>query len=72
MRRGAETWGGDPKAVIEQLVAPGVDAHVNTVGFTVDDGQLKTQFREWARADNGQAFDASGSADLRGAGTQAL
>ena len=62
---GQETCGGDPAAVIESLVADGVQVSVNVIGFAILDEELKAQFAEWADIGNGQFFDAS-DADLLG------
>lgn len=62
---GQETCGGDPAAVIEQLVADGVQVSVNVIGFAILDDELKAQFAEWAEIGNGQFYDASDS-DLLG------
>ena len=62
---GQETCGGDPAAVIEQLVADGVQVSVNVIGFAILDDELKDQFAEWAEIGNGQFYDAS-DADLLG------
>ncbi|MEM9776026.1 MAG: VWA domain-containing protein, partial [Chloroflexota bacterium] len=62
---GQETCGGDPAAVIEQLVADGVQISVNVIGFAILDDELKNQFAEWAEIGNGEFFDAS-DAELLG------
>ena len=60
---GQETCGGDPAAVIEGLVADGVNVSLNVIGFAILDDELKAQFTEWADLGNGQYFDA-GDAEL--------
>jgi hypothetical protein len=61
---GEESCGGDPAAVIRELVAQGLDVRVNIVGFDIDDEGLRAEIEEWARLGNGQAFDATGAEEL--------
>ena len=62
---GQETCGGDPAAVIEELVADGVNVSLNVIGFAILDDELKAQFAEWAELGNGEYYDA-GDAELLG------
>ena len=61
---GQESCKGNPAQAIRDLVAQGLDVHVNIVGFAIDDAKLKAQLQEWAAVGNGQAFDAQGKDDL--------
>ncbi len=61
---GQESCKGNPAQAIRDLVAQGLDVHVNIVGFAIDDAKLKAQLQEWAAVGNGQAFDAQGRDDL--------
>jgi hypothetical protein len=69
---GEETCGGDPPAVIADLVASGIDVRVNIVGFALDDDALREQFEEWARLGNGQYIDAIDAAELDAAVARAV
>ena len=69
---GEETCGGDPPAVIADLVASGIDVRVNIVGFALDDDALREQFEEWARLGNGQYIDAIDAAELDAAIARAV
>ena len=64
---GQESCKGNPAQAIRDLVAQGLDVHVNIVGFAIDDAKLKAQLQEWAAVGNGQAFDAQGKDDLAAA-----
>jgi hypothetical protein len=61
---GEETCNGDPAAAIEKLKKGGVDVRVNIVGFAIDDAKLAATFRHWAKAGEGQYFDAQDAAGL--------
>jgi hypothetical protein len=69
---GEETCGGNPRRVIRDLVAQGIDVRVNIVGFAVDDEALKREFEDWARIGGGQFFDAGNAAELADAIAAAL
>ncbi len=62
---GQETCGGDPAAVIEGLVADGLNVSLNVIGFAILDDELKAQFAEWAEIGNGEFYDAT-DAELLG------
>lgn len=62
---GQETCGGDPAAVIEGLVADGLNVSLNVIGFAILDDELKAQFAEWAELGNGEFYDAT-DAELLG------
>jgi Mg-chelatase subunit ChlD len=61
---GAETCGGDPEAVIGDLVASGLDVRVNIVGFAIRDEELREQIARWAEVGRGQAFSADDAGSL--------
>jgi Mg-chelatase subunit ChlD len=61
---GEETCGGDAEAAIRELVAQGIDVHVNIVGFALDDEALKDTFERWARIGNGVYVDAANAEEL--------
>lgn len=61
---GDETCGGDPEAVITTLANQGFNISVNIIGFSINDDALKNKLEGWAKAGNGEFFDASDSASL--------
>jgi hypothetical protein len=61
---GEETCGGDPAAVIRELVARGEDVRVNIVGFAIDELMLEETFADWARLGHGKYFNAKDKAEL--------
>jgi len=69
---GEETCDGDPEAAIRDLVAQGVDVHVNIVGFAIDDEALAAQFAEWAAIGQGRYIDAADAASLNVAVAEAV
>lgn len=69
---GEETCGGDPGAVIESLAKSGMDVRVNIVGFAIDELMLRETFQAWARAGNGQYFDARNAEELATGLSQAV
>lgn len=69
---GEETCGGDPGAVIEALVAQGVDVRVNIVGFAIGDPVIEEQLAAWAEQGGGVYFSAEDAEDLGPALNQAL
>ena len=69
---GEETCDGDPEAAIRTLKDQGIDVRINIVGFAVADDALKQQFEDWATLGGGFYYDATNSAELAAAVTQAL
>ncbi len=69
---GEETCGGDPEAEIRALRGAGFEVRVNIVGFAVADDAVKQQFRAWARAGDGEYFDAKDSRELAAAVAKAV
>ena len=69
---GDETCGGDPQAVIEDLVAQGFDVSVNIIGFSINDAALKSKLESWAEAGNGRFFEATDSDSLTASLTRAF
>ena len=61
---GEETCGGDPAREITALREAGFDVRVNVVGFAVEDAAIKAQFRAWAKAGQGEYFDARDAKEL--------
>jgi len=61
---GEETCGADPKAVVADLVAQGIEVQVNIVGFAIDDDGLKAEFAEWAAVGGGDYFDTNDAEQL--------
>ncbi|MEQ8559137.1 MAG: VWA domain-containing protein [Henriciella sp.] len=60
---GDETCGGDPRKVLAELRAQGMDLKVSVVGFAVG-AELDETFRSWAEAGNGQYYKADDSSSL--------
>lgn len=69
---GEETCEGDPEAAIAELRASGLDAHVNIVGFAIDDAALAETFAAWAVTGGGTYFDANSAAALKDSIAEAL
>ncbi len=62
---GKEECGGDPTAVVKQLVASGVKLKLNIVGFALADASLKAELGRLADLTKGQFVDAKDSGALR-------
>ena len=61
---GKEEAGGDPEAVVADLVRRGFDLRLNIVGFALADPGTKNQMRRIANLTGGRFFDAQDPAEL--------
>jgi len=69
---GEETCGGQPLTAIDNLKKKGFNVRINIVGFAIEDQKLKSTFRLWSRAGNGDYFDARDAKGMTQALKQAL
>ena len=69
---GKEECGGSPSAAVSELLAQGVNARVNIVGFALADEATKWEVQRVAELSGGRFFDATDAKALRGAIEQAL
>ena len=69
---GKEECGGNPSAAVSELLAQGVNARVNIVGFALADEATKWEVQRVAELSGGRFFDAADATGLRGAIEQAL